>query len=166
MSDTSALRFDLKPSFKLAGLLAVAHVLALGAAWVSLAGWPQALVGLGVLLSGAGCLAEVLQRSSRAVLSLELREDGRASWRDRSGRWDEGGLGNEHFVSAAFVVLRLDRTGRGRKWRVLMGDSARLDDIRRLRVWLRWRHENGCSTSRGPAGTEYPPSGLNYSSRG
>jgi len=154
MSDTSALQFDLKPSFKLAGLLVVAHVLALGAAWVSLAGWPRALVGLGVLLSGAGCLAEVLQRSSRSVLSLELREDGRASWRDRSGRWHEGGLGNEHFVSTAFVVLRLDQTGRGLKWLVLMGDSARPEDFRRLRVWLRWRRELGSGRNPARAGTE------------
>jgi len=78
MSDTSALQFDLKPSFKLAGLLVVAHVLALGAAWVSLAGWPRALVGLGVLLwvpLSCRSPAAVL----RSVLSLELREDGRAS---------------------------------------------------------------------------------------
>src|ERR1700704_7169687 len=139
MSAASALQFDLKPSLKLAGLLVVAHVLALGAAWVSLTGWPQVLVGLGVLLSGAGCLAGVLHRSSRAVLSLELREDGRASWRDRNGRWHEGRLGSEHFVSTVLVVLRFDQTGRGRKCLVLMGDSAGPEDFRRLRGWLPWR---------------------------
>src|SRR5712672_2728 len=154
MSDTSALQFDLKPSFKLAGLLVVAHVLALGAAWVSLAGWPQALVGLGVLLSGAGCLAEVLQRSSRSVVSLELREDGGASWRDRRGRWHEGRLRSDHFVSAAFVVLGLDLTGRGRKWLVLLGDSASPEDFRRLRVWLRWRGDVGSGKSPTGASTE------------
>jgi toxin CptA len=154
MSAASALQFDLKPSLKLAGLLVVAHVLALGAAWVSLAGWPQVLVGLGVLLSGAGCLAEVLHRSARAAVSLELREDGRASWRDRNGRWHEGRLGNEHFVSTALVVLRLDQVGRGRKWLVLMGDSARPEDFRRLRVWLRWRRELGSGASPAKAGTE------------
>jgi toxin CptA len=143
MSAASTLQFDLKPSLKLAGLLLVAHVLALGAAWVSLAGWPRVLVGLGILLSGAGCLVEVLHRSSRAAVSLELREDRRASWRDRNGRWHEGRLGSEHFVSTAFVVLRLDQTGRGRKWLVLMSDSARPEDFRRLRVWLRWRRELG-----------------------
>jgi toxin CptA len=150
MSATSALQFDLKPSLKLAGLLVVAHVLALGAAWVSLAGWPRVLVALGVLLSGASCLAEVLHRSSRAAVSLELREDGRASWRDRNGRWHEGRLGSEHFVSTAFVVLRLDQTARGRKWLVLMGDSVRPEDFRRLRVWLRWRRELGSGGGPGP----------------
>jgi toxin CptA len=154
MSAASALQFDLKPSLKLAGLLLVAHVFALAAAWVSLAGWPLSLVGLGVLLSGAACLAEVLHRSSRAAVSLELREDGRASWRDRNGRWHEGRLGNQNFASTALVVLRLDQTGRGRKWLVLMGDSARPEDYRRLRVWLRWRRELGSGGGPAPAGTE------------
>src|SRR5256885_15305547 len=85
MSAASTLQLDLKPSLKLAGLLLAAHVLALAATWVSLAGWPQVLVGFGILLSASGCLSEVLHRSPRAAVSLELREDGRASWRDRNG---------------------------------------------------------------------------------
>lgn len=141
MSAAPTLQFELKPSLKLAGLLVVAHVLALAAAWVSLAGWPQYLVDFGVLLSGAACLAEVLHRSSRAAVALELHVDGRASWRDRNGAWHEGRLVGDHFVSAALVVLRLDQTGRGRKWLVLMADSALPEDFRRVRVWLRWRRE-------------------------
>jgi hypothetical protein len=137
----STLQLDLKPSLRLAGLLLVAHAVALAAAWVSLAGWPRVVVGFGILLSGAACLAEVLQRSSRAAVSLELRDDGSASWRDRNGAWHEGRLRSDHFVSAAFVVLGLDLTGRGRKWLVLSGDSASPEDFRRLRVWLRWRRE-------------------------
>jgi hypothetical protein len=147
MSAASTLQFDLKPSLRLAGSLLAAHALALGAAWVSLAGWPQVLVAFGVLLSGTGCLAEVLHRSSRAAVSLELREDGRASWRDRNGDWHEGRLGSDHFVSAALVALGLDQAGRGRKWLVLMGDSASPEDFRRLRAWLRWRREPGSGGS-------------------
>ena len=141
MSAASTLQLDLKPSLKLAGLLLAAHALALAATWVSLAGWPQVLVGFGILLSASGCLSEVLHRSPRAAVSLELREDGRASWRDRNGRWHEGRLRSDHFVSAALVVLGLDQTGRGRKWLVLTGDSALPEDFRRLRVWLRWRRD-------------------------
>ncbi|TMH37977.1 MAG: hypothetical protein E6H56_16560 [Betaproteobacteria bacterium] len=143
MSAASTLQLDLKPSLKLAGLLLAAHALALVAACVSLAGWPRVLVGFGILLSATGCLAEVLQRSSRAAVSLELREDGGASWRDRGGRRHEGRLRSDHFVSAAFVVLGLDVAGRGRKWLVLFGDSALPEDFRRLRVWLRWRRDVG-----------------------
>ncbi len=143
MSAASTLQLDLKPSLKLAGLLLVAHILALAAAWVSLAGWPRVLVGFGILLSGAGCVAEALQRSSRAAESLELREDGGASWRDRNGAWHEARLCSDHFVSAAFVVLGLDAAGRGRKWLVLLDDSASPEDFRKLRVWLRWRRDVG-----------------------
>jgi hypothetical protein len=154
MPAASTLQLGLKPSLRLAGFLLVAHVLALAAAWVSLAGWPQVLVVCGILLSGAGCLAEVLQRSSRAVVSLELREDGGASWRDRNGAWHEGRLRSDHFVSATFVVLGLDLAGRGRKWLVLLGDSALPEDFRRLRIWLRWRRDVGSGRSPTRASTE------------
>lgn len=154
MSAAPTLQLDLKPSLRLAGLLLAAHALALVAACVSLAGWPRVLVGLGILLSGAGCLAEVLQRSPRAAVSLELREDGGASWRDRSGAWHEGRLRSDHFVSAVFVVMGLDVAGHGRKWLVLWGDSALPEDFRRLRVWLRWRRDAGSGRDRTRASTE------------
>src|SRR5258708_24263360 len=137
MSAASTLQLDLKPSLKLAGWLLLAHVLALAAAWVSLAGWPRVLVGFGILLSCAGCLAEVLQRSSRAAVSLELREDGGASWRDRRGRWHEGSVCSDHFVSAALVVLGLDLTRRGRKRVVLLGDFTPPQDLPRPPALLR-----------------------------
>jgi len=154
LSAAPTLQLDLKPSLRLAGLLLAAHALALVAAWVSLAGWPRVLVGFGILLSGAGCLVEVLQRSPRAAVSLELREDGGVSWRDRSGAWHEGRLRSDHFVSAVFVVMGLDVAGRGRKWLVLLGDSASPEDFRRLRVWLRWRRDVGSGRDRTRASTQ------------
>jgi len=154
MSAAPTLQVDLKPSLRLAGLLLVAHALALVAACLSLAGWPRVLVGFGVLLSGTGCLAEVLQRSPRAAVGLELREDGSASWRDRSGRWHESRLRSDHFVSGAFVVLGLDVAGGGRKWLVLLGDSALPTDFRRLRVWLRWRRDVGSGRNPTRANTD------------
>src|SRR6266540_116202 len=137
MPAAPALRIDLKPSLQLAALLGVAHILALAAAWVSLAGWPRYLVACGVLLSGAVCLVETLHRSSTGAVSLELHADGRASWRDRNGAWHEGKLGADHFVSTALVVMGLDQVERGRKWVVLMADSAPAEELRRLRIWLR-----------------------------
>src|SRR5437879_12737085 len=124
MSAASTLQLDLKPSLKLAGVLLAAHVLAFAATWVSLAGWPQVLVGFGILLSASGCLSEVLHRCRRAAVSLELREDGRASWRDRNGAWQEGRLRSDHCVSAALGCLGLDRTGRARECLVRWGQPA------------------------------------------
>jgi len=154
LSAAPTLQLDLKPSLRLAGLLLAVHALALVAACVSLPGWPRVLVGFGILLSGAGCLAEVLQRSLRAAVALELREDGGAFWRDRSGAWHEGRLRSDHFVSAVLVVLGLDVAGHGRKWLVLLGDSALPEDFRRLRVWLRWRRDVGSGRDRTRASPE------------
>src|SRR2546426_4082195 len=113
MSAASTLQLDLKPSLKLAGLLLAAHVLALAATWVSLAGWPQVLVGFGILLSASGCLSEVLHRSPRAAVSLELREDGRASWRDRNGGGGARRPRSRPFFFAGLGGLGLDPMGRG-----------------------------------------------------
>ena len=150
MPAATTLRIDLRPSLRLAALLGVAHVFALAAAWVSLADWPLYLVGSGVLLSGAACLVETLHRSSRAAVSFELHADGRASWRDRSGAWHEGKLGADHFVSTALVVMGLDQIEQGRKWVVLMADSASAEGLRRLRIRLRWSDEAGSADPNAP----------------
>ncbi len=85
-----------------------------------------------------------------AAVSLELRADGHASWRDRNGEWHEGRLGADHFVSTALVVMGLDQIERGRKWVVLMADSASPEELRRLRIRLRWSDEAGSADPTAP----------------
>jgi hypothetical protein len=135
------LRIELKPSLRIAAGLGAAHILALAAAWLSLEGAPLYAVVCGIALSATGCLSEALQRASHSAVALELLEDGRASWLDRRAGWHEGRLGTGHLVSAALVVMRLDETQGGRKWLVLSADSGAPEDMRRLRVWLRWNRE-------------------------
>ena len=109
--------------------------MALAAAWISLSAWPWYAAGFAVAASLGGCLMQW----RRLPLLLELHDDGRASWRDREGKWHQGGLGRTNFVSTVLAVLELELGGNGRKWVVLMGDSISPEDFRRLRVWLRWR---------------------------
>jgi len=143
LSDPDTLIVDIRPSLILAGVLGALHVLALAAGWVSLAGWGAYLVLSGVALSAVASLAKALTVLPSAVLSLELRADGRASWRDRSGAWYEGALGTDHYVSPLLVVLRLKPAARGIRRLVLASDSASAEQLRRLRVWLRWQGEAG-----------------------
>jgi hypothetical protein len=137
------LRIDLRPSRLLSVALLVAHGLAVYAVWISLAGLPGLLAGIAVLASLAGTLAQALLRTPWSAVSLELAEDGRASWRDRRGTWHEGALGASHFVSSLLVVVELKSRDRGARRVILLADSAGRDDLRRLRVRLRWgRHHS------------------------
>ena len=74
----------------------------------------------------------------RDVDALELRTEGRAAWRDRGGDWHEGRLRRANFVSVPLIVIGLDHPKPSRKWIVLLPDSGPADEMRRLRVWLRW----------------------------
>jgi|SRR5215813_7581500 len=137
------LRIDLRPSRLLSLVLVVAHGLAAYSVWISLGGLPKILAAVAVLASLAATLAHALLRTPGSAVSLELAEDGRASWRDRRGAWREGALGSSHFVSPLLVVVELKPRHRGVKRLVLFADSASRDELRRLRVRLRWgRHHS------------------------
>jgi hypothetical protein len=136
MPAAPALRLDLKPSRLLAGALVFAHGLACAAVWMSLSGWLQYIAWGAILASLAHAL---LRAMHHPALSLELHEDGRASWRNRDGTWREGRLGKNHFVSAALAVVELHLAGRSRRRVILMADSVSPEDFRRLRVRLRWQ---------------------------
>ena len=132
------LRIDLRSSRLLSLVLVLAHGLAVYAVWISLSGLPRALAAVAVLASLAATLAHALLRTPGSPVSLELTEDGRLSWRDRRGAWHEGTLGVSHFVSPFLVVVELRPGVRGVKRLVLLADSAPRDELRRLRVRLRW----------------------------
>ena len=138
MPAAPALRLDLKPSRRLIGALAAAHGLA-AAATVGLEGWPLYVLWALILFSLGRSLAQALLQGAHQAVALELHEDGRASWRNRDGEWEEGRLGESQFVSAAFAIVELkDARSRARRT-VVMADSVPPEDFRRLRVWLRWR---------------------------
>jgi len=136
------LRIDLRPSRLLSLVSVFAHGLAVYSAWISLAGLPRVIAAMAVLVSLAVTLARALLRTPGSAVSLELAEDGQASWRDRGGAWHEGTLGTSHFVSSLLVVVELKPRHRGVKRLILLADSASRDELRRLRVRLRWGRQH------------------------
>jgi toxin CptA len=136
------LRIDLRPSRLLSLVLVLAHGMAVYAVWISLGGLPKILAAVAVLASLAATLAHALLRAPRSAVSLELAEDGRVSWRDRRGAWHDGTLGASHFVSPFLVVVELKPGNRGVKRLILLADSASRDELRRLRVRLRWGRQH------------------------
>jgi hypothetical protein len=141
MSNNQSLRIRLRPSRLLVGALVLVHCLALLAAILGVEGWPRVMVACGILLSAAGTLTQAMQWSAAAAREIELRADGRCGWRDGAGGWHEGTSGGLHFVSAWLVIVSLRTSAAWRKWIVALPDSSDDEALRRLRVWLRWRHE-------------------------
>lgn len=74
--------------------------------------------------------------------ALELKAEGAVRWQDGSGEWRDGEILSGSYVSGWLLVLILRGGGRRRSL-VLLPDAAAADDLRRLRVWLRWRLGRG-----------------------
>lgn len=128
----------LRPSRVLALCLSVVAGTALACAWISLPGLALAPVAVGLAIAWAWHMRLALHLSPAAVRAVEMNDSGGVRWRDGAARWHEGGLLPGSYVSAWLIVLLLGAEGR-RQALVLLPDSAAAEELRRLRVWLRWR---------------------------
>jgi hypothetical protein len=135
----TACSLALKPSWTLAAVLAALHGLALGAAVEALSGMPMVLALAGVVVSFVGTSADALRRLPSSVIWLELQEDGTGRWRDRTGREHAVRTAHATWASPGLVVLGLASARWRTRWLVLLPDAAPAENLRRLRVWLRWR---------------------------
>src|SRR5689334_450769 len=124
------LRLDLKPSPRLAAVLVLAHGFALAAVGVGMGGWPRWMAWTLILASLSVTSARALLRTTGQAVSLELHEDGRASWKNRLGRWHEGRLGASHFVSALLAIVELKTLPGRTKKIVIAADSVTPEDFR------------------------------------
>ena len=136
---TDNLTVSLKPSRVLALALTLMAGAALACAWISLPGLAFVPVAAGISLAWAAHVARALRRGKGAAHALELGEEGLARWCDGAGRWRETEILPGSYASDWLVVVKLG----GSAWRgrslVLLPDSAAAEELRRLRVWLRWR---------------------------
>jgi len=133
------LTVSLRPSRVLALSLTVMAGVALVCAWISLPRLAFLLFAAGVALAWAWHFGQVLQRGAGSVRTLELTATGAARWQDGLGQWHEAEILPSSYVSGWLVVVNLSAVGgRGRSL-VLLPDCAAAEELRRLRVWLRWR---------------------------
>jgi hypothetical protein len=96
-------------------------------------------VALGIGLASAWHLAQALQRGANAIRALELAATGNARWQDGLGHWHEAEILPSSYVSSWLVVVNLAPSGTRGRSLVLLPDCALAEELRRLRVWLRWR---------------------------
>ena len=139
---------ELKPSRRLGLLLAGMT----GLAWAGL--WLAALplwikLGLGV---GVVALAVRGWREARQPVRLRLQADGGVQLRSETGDWEDIEMCGDSYVSTVLVILRY-RTADGQAHTLaLLPDSADAEDLRRLRVSLRWASRTHSDTSSPGAG--------------
>lgn len=134
---------ELKPSRRLGLLLAGLAGLALAATWTAaLPVWLQ------VALSGLVAAAAVgsVWRAP-TVLRLRQQADGSLLAQAADGDWREVEVLGDSFVSPALIVLRYQLEGERPRALTLLGDSAAAEDLRRLRVSLRWARRTRSDTS-------------------
>ena len=114
-------------------------VTALACAWISLPGPAFFLVSAAIAFALVWGAPLALQFGRGAVRALELGAEGTVRWQDGPGHWHEAEVLSDSFVSGWLVVLNLGAGGRRGRSVVLLPDSAAAEEMRRLRVWLRWR---------------------------
>lgn len=127
---------ELKPSRVLGMLLLGMVALALAAIqYAALQG--AVLLALGMIVIGSGGWA---WRQTRYSACLRLTADGRLQGPDAGGDWRDLEVLGDSLVSTALIVLRYRNAAGQVRSLTLLPDSAAPDDLRRLRVSLRWAH--------------------------
>jgi toxin CptA len=138
---------ELKPSRRLGLLLAAMASLALLA--IGLAALPLAAqLGLGAVV--IGLVAWGGQRA-RPGTRLRIAADGRLQCLDDMMEWRDAEVLGDSFVSTGLIVLPYRTAGKARAL-TLLPDSAGPDDLRRLRVALRWARRTRSDTASPDAG--------------
>jgi len=129
---------SLRPSRRLALLLALAHLAALAIAWsISLAPSYKALLAAGIVASALHCLRRVRHP---AVAALHLGKTGELEIETKVGVREMATVLPQTAVLPGLIVLLLRRGGRSRTMALpLPTDAAGHHAHRQLRLWLKWQ---------------------------
>jgi len=140
---------EFKPS-RLLGLLLLG-VAALALVAIRLAALPDA-IQLVLGAAAIGLSAWGWRRGLPIAASLRIAADGRLQCLDDAAEWGDAEVLGDSFVSPALVVLRYRTAGQPMRTLTLLPDSASADDLRRLRVSLRWTRRTRSDTASPDAG--------------
>ncbi len=138
------MKITLRPSRILTAILVLAHGAAI--AMVALAGmplWPE-LIAIAALAANLvyDLRQTALLRAPGALIALEIASDDKLTVKTRRGEWIECAVLGSTYVTSFLTILNLKVIDSGRNTRaVILPDSLEAEDFRKLRVWLRWKHD-------------------------
>jgi len=135
------LRVSIAASPLLAVALVLSHGGAIACAVAFLAGWwIPALVAAAIASSLVFHIRrDALQLSGDAITALSLKEEGQCELTLLNGSTLTGNIDGSTYVTALLTIINVRPVGRRPRAVVLMPDSAPAHDLRRIRVWLRYR---------------------------
>ncbi len=138
------MKITLRPSRILTAILVLAHGAAI--AIVALAGMPlwPALIAIAALVANLiyDLRQTALLRAPDALIALEIASDDRLIVQTRRREWIECAVLGSTYVTSFLTILNLKVIDSGRNTRaVILPDSLEAEDFRKLRVWLRWKHD-------------------------
>lgn len=105
-----------------------------------------------MLLGGVVWSVALGMRHARRLPQLALDDDGALHVRGSEGAWQAVTVMPESLVSSALIVLRYRVPSARGLTLTLLPDSAAAEDLRRLRVSLRWARHTRSDTSSPDAG--------------
>jgi hypothetical protein len=135
------LKIELRPSRRLLWIITAAHVAAaIAAALTALPLWVKTALIAFICANCGVCVGGLAGWSAgNSIVSLEFSRDGTVSIWARDGTRHDGCILDTSFVSRHLIVLNVRLTEGAAPWHViLLSDSARACDLRRLRILLRW----------------------------
>jgi hypothetical protein len=144
MAPEGVLHIELKASRRLTLLLIAAHVTtAILLLAVPLSAVVQLALFVVITISlRASLRTHALRTAPHACVRVTVQRDGRATLELRSGEALTGQVLGDSRVNPLLTLINLRRDDNGRRTTlVLLPDSAHTDDLRALRVWLRFKIE-------------------------
>ncbi|KPK30500.1 MAG: hypothetical protein AMJ66_09560 [Betaproteobacteria bacterium SG8_40] len=141
MKQTDFIDIPLRASHRLAWLLAATHCAAIAAVLALPVSWWLRVAACALVLTSAvfQIHRRALRNGDHAFVGLRLMRNGSCQLRTAGGGVIGGRLCRGWFVSPQLVVIRISCDGeRWSRGISLLPDSADPDDLRRLRVFLRF----------------------------
>ena len=140
MKESPALRIALRPSRLLGGGLAVVHGATLAPLWLSgLPVWSSVLLASAVLGHGFWAIRRfALLRTPDSIVGVALEPEAGCRLESRDGTGYSGRVDPATVVLGPLVVLAVRTSGRTRRLALIAADMLAEEELRRLRVALRW----------------------------
>ncbi len=139
---TAPLIIRFRDSAALSAAVLLLHMLAATCAAIAMTGPPLALVAAGIGLSGFAHLRALRMRGRAAVAEAACHADGRLELAAPGDTARVPATLEQGAVLTPWLAVMSARDHAGRRHVLAAAPgSARADELRRLRVWLRWHRE-------------------------